>query len=88
MARMFRSARLILSQTSELSRHDDASMDKVLRRLLRDDAMPGIWSQTGPSRKAKKAYDEALEAYRFQAYSSRRQSTRPSRAQITRMHGF
>ena len=30
---------------------------------------PGIWSQTGPSRKAKKAYDEALEAYRFQAYS-------------------
>ena len=29
---------------------------------------PGIWSQTGPSRKAKKAYDEALEAYRFQAY--------------------
>lgn len=30
---------------------------------------PGIWSQAGPSRKAKKAYDEALEAYRFQAYS-------------------
>ena len=31
--------------------------------------VPEALSQTAPSRKARKAYDEALEAYRFQAYS-------------------
>ena len=31
--------------------------------------VPKALSQTAPSRKARKAYDEALEAYRFQAYS-------------------
>ena len=31
--------------------------------------VPEALSQTAPSRKARKAYDEALEAHRFQAYS-------------------